>query len=391
MSSKDPERRREVDRARRRRQRKRAVETALETAALLLRPKTRCIAYYRVYSGEPPHPDYERAAQREAVKLLIARAGATLIDAYVQPEKRGPGFNKRLQLGRALTSCQAQGATLIIAKLGHLVDSAPILSQLAASGVDFVTCDKPKVHHHTIEALAIAAQRKEKVRREHLRTQWAAEKEAGRRRANEKFEATRKRSHEASHMRAMWFVAKIAHSLEKARRNSSTMSEIAAKLNDAGLKTRLGHKWNRSTVHKALKRVDRLPPSLMEAVERSDSPAASAAPAQRAPAATVAAKSGFPGRPTSLSRPLVEAEFWRRWAAGARHPSRRRGGGESAQAWTKDLSEWLATAHPDMPPMRDRAGRTAVAAWLRLAQSSAVPFQKREVAEITGREVAEII
>src|SRR5206468_3856129 len=138
-----------------------AVDAALESAELFLSPKTRCIAYYRVYSEEPPHPDYGREAQRRTVERLVARAGATLIGAYKQPEKRGPGQNKRLQLGAALANCQAQGAMLIIAKLGHLAASAPVLSQLAASGVDFVCCDKPHVNHRTIEALAIDAQRKE--------------------------------------------------------------------------------------------------------------------------------------------------------------------------------------------------------------------------------------
>ena len=136
MSSRNPERRKEVRLQLYRFRRGLEVDAALEAATLFLghpgigRSKTRCVAYYRVYGEEPPHPDYEREAQRLTVERVVRRAVATLIAAYEESEKRGRirvHARKRLQLDAALRHCQAQGAMLIIAKLGHLVDSARIL------------------------------------------------------------------------------------------------------------------------------------------------------------------------------------------------------------------------------------------------------------------------
>src|ERR1043165_7787873 len=102
MSSRDPERRREVNREFYRFRRGLEVDAALEAAQLFLSPKPawrgsppRCLAFSRVYSEEPSHPDYNRATQRRTVERLVAGAGATLIGAYEQPEKRGRPNAKR--------------------------------------------------------------------------------------------------------------------------------------------------------------------------------------------------------------------------------------------------------------------------------------------------------
>src|SRR4051812_40815962 len=108
MPSKNPERRKEVKRQFYRFRRGLEVDAAIEAATLFLghpgtgRPKTRCIAYYRVYGEEPPHPDYEHEAQRLTVERVVTRARATLIAAYEQLEKRGRPNAKRPQLDAAL-------------------------------------------------------------------------------------------------------------------------------------------------------------------------------------------------------------------------------------------------------------------------------------------------
>lgn len=261
MPSTDPARRREVNREHYRFHAGLAADAALETAGLLVKPKTRCVAYYRIYSESPPHPGYERTTQRQIVERLVTGAGATLINTYEQPERRGAGRNDRHQLGAALANCQSQGAMLIIAKLGHLAASAPILSQLAASGVEFVACDKPQVNHRTIEALATAAQRKEKARTERIRAAWSGLKAAGFRPAHLTPEMAR-RATEGALEKSRKFAADVKPYLDAARRNGCrTLAQIAAALNAIGIPTRRGGRWDTAAVHRALRRAESLAPS----------------------------------------------------------------------------------------------------------------------------------
>jgi DNA invertase Pin-like site-specific DNA recombinase len=388
MSSRNPERRRQVNREFYRFHRGLAVDAALEAATFFLSvPKTasrlsprKCIAYCRVYSETPPHPDYGHKAQREAVERVVGRAGATLIDEYDETEKRGRRNSKRHQLSNALRTCQVRGAWLIIAKLGQLVHSAPILSELAASGVNFICLDWPDVNHDKIETLAIAAQRKEKARTAHRQAAWAALKAKGYRHAHMTPENAKRYAvimTEAVRAKSRTFLAErlVAH-LEVARRNGWTLTKTAEKLNDLGITTPRGHTWDMKSVHRAKTRAKALglmPSETQIALATKLMEAAAAeqvepSPATSAPAAPVSNRSGFKGKPTSRDV-LVKPEFMRRWAASERHPSRKHGDGESALAWAKILSAWLAEKYPDRPQMGVSAARDVIADWLReLAQ-----------------------
>ena len=55
-----------------------------------------------------------------------------------------------------------------------MASSAPFLSQLAASGVPFVACDRPDVNHRTIQDLAIAAQKRKTAKIEKINEMRAA-------------------------------------------------------------------------------------------------------------------------------------------------------------------------------------------------------------------------
>lgn len=292
MPHKDPERHRDYNRKYARFGAGLKQDAVLDAAKLLLDPKKPCIAFYRVFSEEPRAHNAGEAAQRQAVRHLVR--GAELIGTYVQPEKSGPGQKKRPQLGAALAHCQEQGATLIIAKLGHLAASAPILSQLAASGVQFVACDMPHVNHLTIRKLASRAQTKERARAKRRLAAWAALKAKGYRPVRPTAEMTRRRL-EAIYARSKAFTAEIAPALRAARHKSRTLAEIAQTLNGLGLKTRVGSSWNKVSVRRELKRAAGLPPRSERQIAaatavldaKTDSPAAaSAAPAsQGAPAA----------------------------------------------------------------------------------------------------------
>jgi len=355
------------------------ADAALEAAALFLKslgPKTPCIAYYRIFDPPPPWPGYELAAQRQAVESVVGRADTKIILAYEQPEKPGrmQGIAKhRFELTTALDECQVRVATLVIAKLGRLVWSAPVLSRLAEyakRGVNFVACDKPNVNHLTIHKLAIEARRKEKARAPQRRAVWAAVKATGYKPGANFTREMQERGHRTTQEKSRSYLKlKILPLLLVARRSGRSLSQTAAILNTAGLTTIFGNKWNAQNACVALKHAARMePPSDQEMTAAAKVFEATAAAEDKkaptpthvmryrrrvkAPPVSVAnappnarvERSGLAGRPPLiLGRDIIEAEFRRRWAAGIRYPDPRGVGGQSTSKWTKTLAEWFAT------------------------------------------------
>jgi len=269
MPSKNHERRKEVQREFFRFHKGLERDAALEAAAGLIEPKERCIAYYRIFPGDhPPYPHYSREAQQGAVRRVVGFAGAQLISTYNEPESR---YADRRNLAAAMLTCQAQNAFLVIAALGHL--GPPFLPQLAASGIRFVACDKPKVNHLTIQAVAAAAQAKEKARGKRIRAAWTKKKAEGYRPKGFTPEEIR-RSIETMRTQAKLIRAEIVPYVEKARRSGCrTQVEIAERLNAWGIKTPRGCAWNNKLLHQFLRTAEG-PRVQISAAELMEAPAA---------------------------------------------------------------------------------------------------------------------
>ena len=380
MAYKDPERWREVYTRINRSRRKRLADDALKAAQFLLTPGTRCIAYYQVYSETPrrqsdrqgrgcylwPTEHDTRASQQRVVMRLVSNAGANLTGAYEQLERsRWYRQSERPQLSAALTACQAQGATLIIAKLGRMASSAPFLSRLAASGVPFVACDRPDVNQWTIQDVAIAAQKRKAAKIEKINEMRAA---GTLRQQPVPTPESIRRGIETRRQEARDFAVRIKPFIEAARQKGVSYRELAETLNAIGRKTFHGRKWNKQTVRKTLLRAESLPVDAMQITAAAKLMETASATAKAIPAAETPSAPPIPIAAQSDSQAdrtaglWLKAEFRRRWAAGERHPSRKRGGGESAMQWGKVLSEWLATAHPEMAADGRTAGRAP--SWL---------------------------
>jgi Bacterial regulatory proteins, gntR family len=193
---------------------------------------------------------------------LVRNAGADLRDEYEQLERsRWYRQTERPQLNAALAACKAQGATLIIARLGHMASSAPFLSQLVASRVPFVACDRPDVNPLTIRNLAIAAQTRKTAKIEKIKQQRAA---GTLRQQPIATPEGKRRSAETKRQLARDFAAYMAPFLQAARRKGSTHKEVAAELNAIGVKTRRGLKWDKQTVGRALRSAGSLTPSTLQ-------------------------------------------------------------------------------------------------------------------------------
>jgi hypothetical protein len=97
-----------------------------------------------------------RAARRgsgpvgPATRALAARGDAS---SRSSSRSRGGKRDNRPELAKALAAYRVHGATLIIVKLDRLVRNVAFISNLMASGVEFVAVDFPQAGQLTVHIL----------------------------------------------------------------------------------------------------------------------------------------------------------------------------------------------------------------------------------------------
>lgn len=102
------------------------------------------VPYYRVSTERQGRSGLGLEAQKAAVQRQVTKSDALLLPPFVEVES---GRRKdRPELAKALAKCRAKGATLIVAKVDRLTRSAGFLEQLLKSKVPVVFCDLPNVN-----------------------------------------------------------------------------------------------------------------------------------------------------------------------------------------------------------------------------------------------------
>lgn len=114
----------------------------------------RFIAYLRVSTKKQGDSGLGLEAQRVAIHQYLA--GRPLLAEHVEVEsgKR----NDRPELQRALATCRATGAALLIARLDRLARNAAFLLSLRDAGIEFVAVDQPNANRLTVGILALIAE-----------------------------------------------------------------------------------------------------------------------------------------------------------------------------------------------------------------------------------------
>jgi DNA invertase Pin-like site-specific DNA recombinase len=228
-------------------------------------PAPRFVAYYRVSTVSQGRSGLGLEAQQATVKRFISSEGGGWPPVASFVEVESGRRSDRPQLAKALATCRARKATLIVAKVDRLTRSAGFLESLQASGVDVRFCDLPDIKGATgrfllaqmaavaaLEAGLISERTRDALaRRVALKGQWdrnashhlvpGAGQAAGAEAARE--QAT-KRAHD---------LADIVAQLKAEGRTS--LREIAAGLNGAGIETPRGGQWAAASVARLLSRL----------------------------------------------------------------------------------------------------------------------------------------
>ena len=119
-------------------------------------------------------------AQRAAVAAYVA--GRPVLGEFVEVESGRK--DDRPQSAAALALCRQRRAVLVIAKLDGLARSVAFISNLMASGVEFVAADMPQANRLMVHILAAVAEHEREMIAQRTKAALAAAKARGTRLGN---------------------------------------------------------------------------------------------------------------------------------------------------------------------------------------------------------------
>ncbi len=118
------------------------------------------VSYYRVSTRRQGDSGLGLEAQRADVRRHLQ--GAAPIAEFVEIESGSKDASERPELDKALATCRAHGAVLVVAKLDRLARNVEFTARLMNSGVRFIACDNPHANELTIHILAAMAEHERK-------------------------------------------------------------------------------------------------------------------------------------------------------------------------------------------------------------------------------------
>jgi DNA invertase Pin-like site-specific DNA recombinase len=222
------------------------------------------IAYYRVSTDKQGKSGLGLEAQRAAVKTYLNGGDWKLVKEFTEVEsgKR----SDRPQLQAALDACRMFGAKLVIAKLDRLSRDAHFLLGLEKAGVDFVAADMPNANRLTIGIMAMVADEERRMISARTKAALQAAKARGVTLGGHRTDADGKpvtfaldaiaKGREAIAERADKRATQIMPAITELQAAGVTsLTGIAAGLNDQGIPTPRGGKWQAVQVQRVLSRL----------------------------------------------------------------------------------------------------------------------------------------
>lgn len=214
------------------------------------------VSYLRVSTRRQGASGLGLEAQRKAVGDYLNGGSWELRGEFVEIESGK--LDQRPKLEQALAMCELTGATLVVAKLDRLSRNVAFLAALQDSGARFVAADMSEANELTIHIMAAVAQAERKAISRRTVEALAAAKARGvklggargnsadLRRGPAASAAVRAK---ASKERA----TKVLRQIDAARLAGATsLRDIAASLNSAGITTSRGGEWHATQVKRVI-------------------------------------------------------------------------------------------------------------------------------------------
>lgn len=217
------------------------------------------VAYYRVSTQKQGQSGLGLEAQKTAVAGYLNGGRWKLVGELTEVEsgKR----SDRPELAKALAMCRIHGATLIVAKLDRLSRNVAFTAKLMESSVEFTAVDFPMANRLTIHILAAVAEHEASMISARTKAALSAAKARGTvlggNRGNIAGEAVK--GAQASAVVRSEAASKLSADLLPAIRYAQdhgavSLRDIAAVLNESGIRTARGGKWSAVQVSRVLAR-----------------------------------------------------------------------------------------------------------------------------------------
>lgn len=221
-------------------------------------PSRQFIAYYRVSTARQGRSGLGLEAQRASVLNYVDGTATSLIAEYTEVESGRR--NGRPQLAKAIQHCRKENATLVIAKLDRLARNTRFLLGIVESDIDAAFCDMPEmppgaVGKFMLTQIAAVAELEAGLTSERTKAALAAAKARGVQLGNPDL----KRHNDRQRARAQRFARSLAPVVQSIRAEGYTsVRAIRDQLNAMDVASPGGGQWHVPSVHRLLKRVDRV-------------------------------------------------------------------------------------------------------------------------------------
>lgn len=209
------------------------------------------ISYVRVSTQKQGASGLGLEAQKQAVQSYINETGSELVAEFVEVESGKKSDRDRPQLAEALKACKKHKAVLVVAKLDRLARNVHFISGLMEARVKFLALDMPEATDLTLHVMAAFAEHEAKRISERTKAALAVAKSkgvvlgfAGAENLKPNIEVRQKQSNA--------FAQSLSGTFEGFKLRGLTQRQMAAELNQLGLKTARGGEWSLVQVQRVL-------------------------------------------------------------------------------------------------------------------------------------------
>jgi len=215
------------------------------------------VSYLRVSTDRQGKSGLGLEAQRKAVLDHVAGKGEIAAEfVEIESGKR----NDRPQLASAIAEAKRTGAVLLIAKLDRLARNVAFIANLLESGADIAAADMPEANRFLLHVMAAVAEHEGRAISDRTRAALAAAKARGvalgwsmPERAAEQLAASRKGAAKNT-AKADQHAGNMLPIIQQIEAGGASLRQIAAALNERGIKTARGGLWYAATVRNVLAR-----------------------------------------------------------------------------------------------------------------------------------------
>jgi len=212
------------------------------------------VAYARVSTARQGKSGLGLDAQEAAIRAFLRDGDRLLVPTYVEVESGKD--DRRPELAKALNRCKLTGATLLVAKLDRLSRNLAFIAALQEAGTKFVAADMPEANELTIHVMAAMAQHERKAISRRTKEALAAAKAKGAKLGGWRGGPVvdHRCGTAARQVKAQEFAARVREAIgELQSQGIGSLSELARRLNEQGVRTSRGGEWHATQVARIIR------------------------------------------------------------------------------------------------------------------------------------------